>query len=130
MAWISNAALFTGITILGGNWWWYNRKTTRLQTLLKEKNQELQEAYTELEFSVTAHQEELKQAQIALEQANSAKQNFLAKISSEFKNPLHTILGYAQLLQRYPHLAQESQENLAQIRHNGEHLLSLINTMC
>lgn len=127
MAWISNAALLTGIAILGGNWWWCNQKTTRLQTLLKEKNQELQQVYTELESSVTLHQEELKKAEIALEQANSAKQNFLAKISSEFKNPLHTILGYAQLLQRYPHLAQESQENLAQIRHNGEHLLALIN---
>jgi two-component system sensor histidine kinase/response regulator len=127
MAWNSNAALFTLIAFSGGGWWWLYRQRKGLKRLVQQKNKELQQVYGNLEQSQAIHQEELQQVTIALEQAKIAKQNFLAKISSEFKNPLHTILGYAQLLQRYPQLAQESPENLEQIRQNGEHLLALIN---
>ncbi|PSF37831.1 hypothetical protein C7H19_07555 [Aphanothece hegewaldii CCALA 016] len=127
MAWISNAALLTVIAFSGGWWWWYHKKTTRLQTQLREKTQQLQKSYAELDQAVASHQDAQKQDQMALEWANWTQKNLSAKISSEFKNPLHTILGYAVLLQRYPHLAQEEPENLEQIRQNGEHLLALIN---
>lgn len=104
-----------------------SQKTKRLKRLVQQKNKELQQVQANLDQSIATHQEALQQAKMALEQVKVAKQNFLTKISSEFKNPLHTILGYAQLLQRYPHLAQESSGNLEQIRQNGEYLLTLIN---
>lgn len=127
MASLRLAALLIIIIILGGGWWWLYKKTKQLQKILQQKNEELQQVYTELEQSVALHSVELQEVKIALLQANQAKQNFLAKISSEFKNPLHTILGYTQLLQRYPHLIQDNQDNLEEIRQNGELLLALIN---
>ncbi|GFE68121.1 ATP-binding protein [Chroococcus sp. FPU101] len=127
MASMGNAVLLTIIIILGGSWWWSNKKTKQLKKIVQQKNEKLQQFYRELEQTVALHSVELQEVKIALEQAKQAKQNFLAKISSELKNPLHTILGYTQLLQRYPHLIQDNQENLEQIRQNGELLLALIN---
>lgn len=127
MAWSSNAALLMIVAILGGGCWWLNQKAKQLKKVVQQKNKELQQVYAELEQGKALKATELEQVKIALKQAKQAKQNFLAKISSEFKNPLHTILGYTQLLQRYPHLIQESQNNLEQIQQNGELLLALIN---
>jgi signal transduction histidine kinase/FixJ family two-component response regulator len=63
------------------------------------------------------------------EVANRAKSEFLANMSHELRTPLNAIGGYADLLSaeiRGP-ITQEQRADLARIKHNQHHLLSLIN---
>ena len=63
------------------------------------------------------------------EAASSAKSDFLAKMSHEFRTPINAMVGYAELLEMGISgpvtLAQSKQ--LARIRMSGEHLTGLVN---
>jgi CheY-like chemotaxis protein len=62
------------------------------------------------------------------EKASKAKSDFLSNMSHEFRTPLNSILGFAQLLEmnaKDPLSAKQGRQVL-QIRKSGEHLLSLI----
>ena len=61
------------------------------------------------------------------EAANRAKSTFLANMSHEMRTPLNAILGFAQLLERDPSLAEKQRQQLRTIARSGEHLLTLIN---
>ena len=61
------------------------------------------------------------------ELANRAKSDFLAKMSHELRTPLNVIIGFSQLMQRYPETSSKQKETLRTINRSGEHLLSLIN---
>lgn len=58
------------------------------------------------------------------EAANQAKTLFLSMISHELRSPLHTILGYSELLQRRQ---PDQQAELQTIEASGKRLLRLIN---
>jgi PAS domain S-box-containing protein len=57
--------------------------------------------------------------------ASNAKSEFLSRISHEFRTPLNSILGFAQLLEMDAK-DDESKDSVAQILRAGQHLLSLI----
>ena len=80
-----------------------------------------------LEDVTERHELELQteQARIAAEKANQAKSVFLARISHEVRTPLHSILGFAQLLEM-DQLGEKQRASVEQIVASGKHLNSLI----
>jgi PAS domain S-box-containing protein len=65
------------------------------------------------------------------ETANRAKVEFLSAMSHELRTPLNAIAGYVQLLAMKVHgpVTEAQQGVLKRIRHNQEHLLTLINDL-
>lgn len=71
---------------------------------------------------------ELEKARAAAEKASLAKSDFMSSMSHELRSPLHTILGFAQLIDGDdppPTLAQAA--SVEQILQAGWYLLELIN---
>jgi signal transduction histidine kinase len=70
---------------------------------------------------------ELIAALVFAEKANQAKSDFLSRMSHELRSPLHSVLGFAQLLQSgKPPLTELQEKNLGHILKSGWYLLSLI----
>ncbi len=70
--------------------------------------------------------EEETVARMAAEQANRAKDEFLSRMSHEFRTPLNAVLGFAQLLDM-DDITPTQRDNVEQISRGGQHLLDLIN---
>ncbi|NJO18360.1 MAG: response regulator [Thioploca sp.] len=70
----------------------------------------------------------LQEAKEKVEVANRAKQEFLNSMSHELNTPLHTLLGYLQILQDSS-LTWQQRSHLASIRQSSEHLHSLVNAI-
>jgi signal transduction histidine kinase/ActR/RegA family two-component response regulator len=83
-------------------------------------------AEVNLESRVKKRTVELEEAMKIAESGNRAKGQFLANMSHELRTPLHSILGYAQILQRDRNLYDSQIEELKIIQHSGHHLLTLI----
>ena len=89
---------------------------SRLQTILL--NQEIE-----------AHERtaaELQKAKETAENANQAKNRYLAGISHELRTPLNILLGYAQLLKNDGTVTTDKRQFADIIHRNGEHLADLI----
>ena len=69
----------------------------------------------------------LEESRTELQQANQAKDNFIAHMNHELRTPLNGILGFTQILQKDPHLTSQQNQNLNLIHQSGRHLLDLIN---
>lgn len=74
---------------------------------------------------------ELQTKNKELEQANSAKDNFLAVMSHELRTPLNAIIGFTgTLLMKLPGpLTGEQEKQLTTVQRSARHLLSLINDL-
>jgi signal transduction histidine kinase len=72
--------------------------------------------------------ESMQRAVEAAQRANRFKDHLLAHVSHEFRNPLHAILGYAELLE-LDELSSDDRDALTQIRFNGRHLLTMVDDM-
>ncbi len=100
------------------------RKTELLQTQQKisATNTKLHAANERL---IAAEGEATILARDAIK-ADTAKTSFLANMSHEMRTPLTAILGYADLIADPDASSTDLTNNLAVIRRNGKHLLSLI----
>lgn len=81
-----------------------------------------------LHQQLTIRNLELERAKASADEANQAKSEFLSRMSHELRSPLHTILGFAQLIDGDtppPTLAQTA--SVEQILKAGWYLLELIN---
>ena len=89
----------------------------------------LQRSNLQLERRVAERTAELNQLNAELEQANRAKDEFLATMSHELRTPLTSILGLSESLleQRLSSLDEQQQKSLEIIASSGSHLLQLIN---
>jgi signal transduction histidine kinase/ActR/RegA family two-component response regulator len=70
---------------------------------------------------------EAQRSRAAAEDANAAKDRFLATMSHELRTPMAAILGHAELVQDPQLEPQQRLESARTIRTNGEHLLRIIN---
>ena len=70
---------------------------------------------------------ELNAARIASIEASRAKSEFLANMSHEIRTPMAAVLGYADLMLDPKLTAGERVNHVQVIRHNGEHLMALVN---
>lgn len=65
------------------------------------------------------------------EQANRLKTEFLSNMSHELRSPLHTVLGFAELLAEETHgpLGEKQRRFLTHIQNDSRHLLDIINDL-
>jgi len=62
-----------------------------------------------------------------LEEANRAKDNFIAHMSHELRTPLNSIIGFSHILKKDSRLIPEQLKSIDLINQSGQHLLTLIN---
>ncbi len=74
-------------------------------------------------------QEAIEEARLRAERASEAKSEFLANMSHELRSPLHTIIGFTELLvdELEGPLNEKQKRFAAHIQRDSQHLLSLIN---
>ena len=96
-------------------------------TEITKTKERLHQANLQLEERVAERTTELSQAKQAAEDANQAKDTFIAHMSHELRTPLNGILGFAQILQKDPDLNMVQRQKLDSIHQSGQHLLTLIN---
>ena len=69
----------------------------------------------------------LEQNRYKLEQANQAKDNFIAHMSHELRTPLNSIIGFSHILKQDDGLTEEQLRSIDLVHQSGQHLLTLIN---
>ena len=94
---------------------------------LQDTQEKLRQANRQLDNKII----ELSERNIELFRANKVKGEFLANISHEFRTPLNSIMGFAQVLRDKPELVQEGKgrryaENIIA---GGQRLLNMINDL-
>jgi signal transduction histidine kinase/DNA-binding response OmpR family regulator len=94
---------------------------------LKESEQIIRRSNDELEKRVTERTAALRSAMEQAEAANRAKSAFLANMSHEIRTPMSAILGYADMLVDEGATQAHRKECVATIRHQGRHLLDILN---
>ncbi|MEO1041130.1 MAG: ATP-binding protein [Pseudomonadota bacterium] len=70
---------------------------------------------------------ELSDANLALQDANQAKLEFLAVTSHEIRTPLNAIIGLSDVLLTTRHLEEKDNEFISMINKAGAHLLDVVN---
>ena len=96
---------------------------------LKAASAQLERRVQEATGALVHQNELLRRQAIELEQASTAKSQFLANVSHDVRTPLNAILGYTSLLLRgvSGKLHPAQRESLVRVDANAQHLLSLIN---
>ncbi|MEZ5327654.1 MAG: response regulator [Verrucomicrobiales bacterium] len=84
-------------------------------------------AQLDLSEKEETHRLELVEAKRSAEVANSAKSEFLAKMTHELRTPLNAILGFCQVLCSDTTTTESQRDTLNIINRSGEHLLDIIN---
>ena len=74
-------------------------------------------------------QAELNKALKAAQEANRAKDSFLAKMSHEMRTPLNAVIGLSELLLENPTLPDQGRADIEKISNAGTTLLNLVNDL-
>jgi PAS domain S-box-containing protein len=96
--------------------------------MAEERFQEMQDRFTrELEEK----NRQLRQRNAEVERSDRLKSEFLASMSHELRSPLHTIIGFAELLieELEGPLNEKQKRFVSNIHHDSHHLLALINDL-
>ena len=72
---------------------------------------------------------QLEQQNLAIQEANRLKTEFVSMVSHELRTPLTSIQGYAELLIEDEQIAEEQRESLTLVKKNSDRLLGLINDL-
>ncbi|MBK1986228.1 response regulator [Sphaerospermopsis aphanizomenoides BCCUSP55] len=99
----------------------------RLKIDTGDEIEELALAFNQMAAKLAESYTSLEQKRQAADIANKAKSEFLANMSHELRTPLNGILGYTQILNRYPNLGEKERKGINIIHQCGSHLLTLIN---
>ena len=103
----------------------------RMREELQRKNKELEEFMERLEEKVFERTKELERTNKELTNANELKGRFIANVSHELKTPLHSIIGFAEILlqKTFGDLTDKQQKYLTTIFTSGKHLFHLVNNI-
>jgi signal transduction histidine kinase len=96
-----------------------------LLALNRSLNARVAQRTRELELALEGEQAARKDA----EAANRIKTELFARLSHEFRTPLHAVSGYLEILQQNIHgaLTEEQRRDLDRISQAQEHLMALVN---
>jgi PAS domain S-box-containing protein len=96
-----------------------------MQALNRALNARVAQRTRELEMALEGEQAARKEA----EAANRIKSELFARLSHEFRTPLHAVSGYLEILQQNIHggLTPEQRRDVERIHQAQEHLLTLVN---
>ncbi|GAC1421082.1 MAG: hypothetical protein NVSMB53_19720 [Gemmatimonadaceae bacterium] len=96
-----------------------------LQALNRSLNARVAQRTRELELALEGEQRARREA----EAANRIKSELFARLSHEFRTPLHAVSGYLEILQQNIHggLNLEQRRDVERIHQAQEHLLALVN---
>jgi len=99
--------------------------TEQLETVVKERTRDLEDANTELQVV----NRELVLRREEADAASRSKTDFLANMSHELRTPLNAIMGFSEimLMGMAGTVSEKQREFLGDISKSGNHLLSLIN---
>ena len=91
--------------------------------------EELRERGERMEAEILRRGAELQQKNRELEEAGRAKDQFLSSMSHELRSPLHTMIGFSELLAEETQgpLNEKQKRFLAYMQRDSLHLLALIN---
>ena len=96
-----------------------------------DRLQSSQEKLRQVNIQLDGKIMELSERNIELFRANKVKDEFLANISHEFRTPLNTILGFAEILREKPALLtkEKVQKYIENIITSGNRLLNMVNDL-
>jgi signal transduction histidine kinase len=72
---------------------------------------------------------QLEQQNLAVQETNRLKTEFVSMVSHELRTPLTSIQGYAELLLEDQQITEEQRETLTIIKKNSDRLLGLVNDL-
>jgi PAS domain S-box-containing protein len=98
-----------------------------MHALNRALNARVAQRTRELELALDGEQAARKQA----EAANRIKTELFARLSHEFRTPLHAVSGYLEILQQNIHggLTESQHRDIERIHQAQEHLMALVNTI-
>ena len=85
----------------------------------------LQERESEQAREIVRRSQELQRTNEKLRAANSAKNEFLSRMSHELRSPLGAIMGFGQLLE-FADLEEQHKQKVAMILKASNHLLGIV----
>jgi PAS domain S-box-containing protein len=96
-----------------------------MRALNRSLNARVAQRTRELELALEGEQSARKEA----EAANRIKTELFARLSHEFRTPLHAVSGYLEILQQNIHgaLTKDQRRDLDRIHQAQEHLMALVN---
>ena len=133
-----NVAVETTVVVLRSHndradsycWWLRDLSSERdseesMLALNRSLNARVAQRTRELEIALAGEQAARKEA----EAANRIKSELFARLSHEFRTPLHAVSGYLEILQQNIHggLNDEQRKDVERIHQAQEHLMTLVN---